>query len=132
MLLNIKYEVLLSNGVEKLCHRNYSFRKGKDTIIVRFTHKLTIPIILSRYTVNIRQLVDNRQFIIPLIEFQYMQSVFFYALIPFVTFILGGIVAKIQQPSNTWRSIIQHFTSGVVFAIVAVDLLPSIIYVNDI
>jgi ZIP family zinc transporter len=55
-----------------------------------------------------------------------MQSVIFYALIPFVTFILGGIVAKIRQPSNTWRSVIQHFTSGVVFAVVAVDLLPSI------
>lgn len=55
-----------------------------------------------------------------------MQSVFFYALIPFVTFILGGIVAKIRQPSNTWRSVIQHFTSGVVFAVVAVDLLPGI------
>jgi ZIP family zinc transporter len=55
-----------------------------------------------------------------------MQSVFLYALIPFVTFILGGIVAKIRQPSNTWRSVIQHFTSGVVFAVVAVDLLPGI------
>jgi ZIP family zinc transporter len=55
-----------------------------------------------------------------------MQSVFLYALIPFVTFILGGIVAKIRQPSNTWRSVIQHFSSGVVFAVVAVDLLLSI------
>jgi ZIP family zinc transporter len=55
-----------------------------------------------------------------------MQSVFLYALIPFVTFILGGIVAKIRQPSNAWRSVIQHFTSGVVFAVVAVDLLPGI------
>jgi zinc transporter, ZIP family len=55
-----------------------------------------------------------------------MQSVFLYALIPFITFILGGIVANIRQPSNTWRSVIQHFTSGVVFAVVAVDLLPDI------
>jgi zinc transporter, ZIP family len=55
-----------------------------------------------------------------------MQSVFLYALIPFVTFTLGGMIAKIQQPSNTGRSIIQHFTSGVVFAVVAADLLPDI------
>jgi zinc transporter, ZIP family len=56
-----------------------------------------------------------------------MQSVFLYALIPFIAFILGGIVAKIREPSNTWRTIIQHFTSGVVFAVVAIDLLPDII-----
>lgn len=56
-----------------------------------------------------------------------MQSVFLYALIPFIAFILGGIVAKIKEPSNIWRSIIQHFTSGVVFAVVAIDLLPDII-----
>jgi ZIP family zinc transporter len=56
-----------------------------------------------------------------------MQSVFLYALIPFVTFILGGNVAKIRKPSDTWRSAIQHFTSGVVFAVVAIDLLPDII-----
>ncbi|MEQ1559897.1 MAG: transporter [Methyloglobulus sp.] len=56
-----------------------------------------------------------------------MQSVLSYALIPCLTFIFGGITAKIRQPSNTWRSVIQHFTSGVVFAVVAVDLLPGII-----
>jgi zinc transporter, ZIP family len=56
-----------------------------------------------------------------------MRSVLSYALIPCATFILGGLVATIRQPSNTWRSIIQHLTSGVVFAVVAVDLLPGII-----
>jgi len=55
-----------------------------------------------------------------------MQSIFLYALIPFVTFIFGGLIANIRQPSNTWRSIIQHFSSGVVFAVVAVDMLPEI------
>jgi ZIP family zinc transporter len=55
-----------------------------------------------------------------------MNAVLTYALIPCVTFILGGFVAKIREPSNTWRSVIQHFTSGVVFAVVAVDLLPDI------
>jgi zinc transporter, ZIP family len=61
----------------------------------------------------------------------FMQSVFLYALVPFVTFTLGGLVAKIRQPSDTWRSIIQHFTSGVVFAVVAVDLLPDISKSNE-
>ena len=61
-----------------------------------------------------------------------MQSVFLYALIPFITFILGGIIAKIRHPSNVWRSVIQHFTSGVVFAVVAADLLPDIIKSHEI
>ena len=55
-----------------------------------------------------------------------MQSIFLYALIPFITFIIGGLIANIRQPSNTWQSIIQHFSSGVVFAVVAVDMLPEI------
>lgn len=49
-----------------------------------------------------------------------------YALVPFVTFIFGGLIAHIRQPSNTWHSIIQHFAAGVVFAVVAVDMLPEI------
>jgi len=55
-----------------------------------------------------------------------MQSIFLYALIPFFTFIFGGLIASIRKPSNTWQSIIQHFSSGVVFAVVAVDMLPEI------
>jgi ZIP family zinc transporter len=55
-----------------------------------------------------------------------MQSIFLYALVPFSTFILGGLIASIHKPSNTWQSIIQHFSSGVVFAVVAVDMLPEI------
>jgi len=55
-----------------------------------------------------------------------MQSIFLYALVPFFTFILGGLIASIRKPSNTWQSIIQHFSSGVVFAVVAVDMLPEI------
>lgn len=55
-----------------------------------------------------------------------MQFVFLYALIPFATFVTGGIIANLRRPSDTWRSIIQHFTAGVVFAVVAVDILPDI------
>lgn len=55
-----------------------------------------------------------------------MLSIFFYALVPFTTFIIGGFIANIRQPSNTWHSIIQHFSAGVVFAVVAVDMLPEI------
>ncbi len=55
-----------------------------------------------------------------------MQSILLYALVPFATFIFGGFIANIRQPSNTWHSIIQHFAAGVVFAVVAVDMLPEI------
>lgn len=55
-----------------------------------------------------------------------MQSIFLYALVPFTTFVTGGLVANIRKLSDTWHSIIQHFASGVVFAVVAVDMLPEI------
>jgi len=60
-----------------------------------------------------------------------MQTVLNYALVPCVTFIVGGITAKIRRPSDAWCSVIQHFASGVVFAVVAVDLLPDIIKSHD-
>lgn len=55
-----------------------------------------------------------------------MLAIFLYALVPFATFIVGGFIANIRQPSNTWHAIIQHFSAGVVFAVVAVDMLPEI------
>ena len=55
-----------------------------------------------------------------------MEYIFLYALIPFATFTCGGMVAALRHPSETLRSVVQHFTSGVVFAVVAVDILPDI------
>lgn len=59
-----------------------------------------------------------------------MKSLFevsIYALIPFVSIIIGGIVGVLKKPSAAFNSSILHFAAGVVFSVVAVELLPDII-----
>lgn len=50
-----------------------------------------------------------------------------YALLPFFAGILGACVAAFRPPGATVRSYIQHFAAGVVFSVVAVELLPDIV-----
>ncbi len=50
-----------------------------------------------------------------------------FALIPVITMNLGGIIALIRQPSGSVRSMILHFAAGVVFSVVAVEILPDIV-----
>lgn len=47
-------------------------------------------------------------------------------LIPVAATILGGTFASFRTPSDKVRSFIQHFAAGVVFAVVAGELLPEI------
>src|SRR5450432_3741124 len=54
-------------------------------------------------------------------------SVLLYSLIPVVAALLGAILAVIRQPGAALRSAIQHFAAGVVFSVVAVELLPDIV-----
>jgi ZIP family zinc transporter len=49
-----------------------------------------------------------------------------YALVPVAALVAGGAVAAFRPPSPSWRSAIQHFAAGVVFAVVAVELLPDL------
>ncbi|MGN6544711.1 MAG: hypothetical protein ACTHK7_06665 [Aureliella sp.] len=42
--------------------------------------------------------------------------------------ILGGIVAVVWTPSARFRSYIQHFAAGIVFAAVAVEVLPDVVH----
>lgn len=51
----------------------------------------------------------------------------FWALIPTLFLIVGGSVALFKQPSAAVRGIILHFAAGVVFSVVAVELLPDIV-----
>lgn len=54
-------------------------------------------------------------------------SVLAYALIPFAAILGGGMVGLYQNPGPRLRSMILHFAAGVMFSIVAVELLPDII-----
>jgi ZIP family zinc transporter len=46
--------------------------------------------------------------------------------IPAVVSVLGGLLAMRWQPDRYQRSLIQHFTAGVVLAVLAVEVLPEI------
>ena len=41
--------------------------------------------------------------------------------------VAGGIVAAMRKPNGNVRSLILHFAAGVVFSVVAVELLPDIV-----
>lgn len=49
-----------------------------------------------------------------------------FALIPVGAALLGGTVATYRPPNDRYRSYVQHFAAGVVFAAVAGELLPDL------
>jgi len=55
------------------------------------------------------------------------QKIIFFSLIPVLTLITGGIIATFRKPNGNVRSLILHFAAGVVFSVVAVELLPDIV-----
>ena len=55
-----------------------------------------------------------------------LSQVFSLTLIPVAATILGGVVASYRVPGERLRSFVQHFAAGVVFAVVAGELLPEI------
>ena len=56
-----------------------------------------------------------------------MVSVTTYALLPMAAAIIGAVVSTFRPPGPKLRSTIQHFAAGVVFSVVAVELLPDIV-----
>ncbi len=50
-----------------------------------------------------------------------------FSLIPAVTMMAGGTISLVKTPSGNIRSLILHFAAGVVFSVVAVELLPDIV-----
>ena len=56
-----------------------------------------------------------------------LSSVLTYASIPVVAAIVGALIATFRPPGPKFRSAIQHFAAGVVFSVVAVELLPGIV-----
>ena len=53
-------------------------------------------------------------------------NVLSFSILPVAAMIIGGIVAAFRPPGAKLRSILQHFAAGVVFSVVAVELLPDI------
>lgn len=57
-----------------------------------------------------------------------MVSVLTYALIPATTILLGGALALLRPPGAKVRSAVQHLAAGLVFAAVAVEILPGMMH----
>jgi ZIP family zinc transporter len=55
-----------------------------------------------------------------------LKDIMLYSLSPVLAAILGAIVSAMRSPPPALRSAIQHFAAGVVFPVVAVELLPDI------
>lgn len=56
-----------------------------------------------------------------------LTAVLNYAWLPVAAAILGGIIATFRPPGSKIRSVIQHVAAGVVFSVVAVELLPHVV-----
>lgn len=57
-----------------------------------------------------------------------LMKVTLYTLAPVAATIIGGTIAAFRTPGDKIRSAIQHFAAGVVFAALAVELLPDIVH----
>ena len=54
-----------------------------------------------------------------------------FSLLPVLTTMAGATYAALRTPSDQLRSLLQHFAAGVVFSVVAVELLPDVTHVHD-
>jgi ZIP family zinc transporter len=54
-----------------------------------------------------------------------------FTLIPVVLLTTGGFIALFRPPGATLKSFVLHFAAGVVFSVVAVELLPDMIKIHD-
>lgn len=57
-----------------------------------------------------------------------LAQVLAYTLLPVAATIAGGAIAAFRTPGPRLRSGVQHFAAGVVFAAVAVELLPDVVH----
>jgi zinc transporter, ZIP family len=57
-----------------------------------------------------------------------LANVLGFASIPAVAVVLGGVFASLRTPSPAVRSGVQHLAAGVLFAALAVELLPDVIH----
>jgi ZIP family zinc transporter len=55
-------------------------------------------------------------------------AVLSFAVFPAVSVVLGGFIAFIRTPTAAVRSAVQHFAAGVIFCVLATELLPDLIH----
>jgi ZIP family zinc transporter len=55
------------------------------------------------------------------------QKIMLFSLIPVFTMVVGGILALVKKPGGNVRSLILHFAAGVIFSVVAVEIIPDVI-----
>ena len=51
-----------------------------------------------------------------------------YAVFPAIAVVVGGAAALIRAPGPAMRSAIQHFAAGVIFCVLATELLPDLLH----
>lgn len=51
-----------------------------------------------------------------------------YATAPAAAMVVGGVIAALRPPTARVRSYLQHFAAGVVFAALAVEVLPDVVH----
>lgn len=51
-----------------------------------------------------------------------------FAVFPAISVVLGGLIAFIRTPSAAIRSAVQHFAAGVIFCVLATELLPDLLH----
>lgn len=56
-----------------------------------------------------------------------LEKIILFSLIPVFTMLAGGLIAVFRKPDGNIRSLILHFAAGVVFSVVAVELLPDVV-----
>jgi ZIP family zinc transporter len=54
-----------------------------------------------------------------------------FTFIPVILLYVGGMIAFFKPPGEAFKSVILHFAAGVVFSVVAVELLPDMIRIHD-
>nr|WP_294900383.1 transporter [uncultured Pedobacter sp.] len=62
--------------------------------------------------------------------FQSIQHSLLLGLIPFGTILIGGLIAVFFKIAKTIQSAILHFAAGVVFSVVAVEILPDVVRIH--
>ena len=60
-----------------------------------------------------------------------IQQIITYALLPTLAFVGGGLLTLVIRFGPSVRSAILHFAAGVVFSVVAVEILPDVVELHD-
>lgn len=55
------------------------------------------------------------------------EKIILFSLVPVFTMLAGGVIAVFRKPDGNIRSLILHFAAGVVFSVVAVEILPDVV-----